>query len=120
MKSSMFLTIDVRRSFALLRFCGAAGGVLAVWAAIAGFAALAEPTATVTVFGPQATLTQVITTSDVQLLNAGRGFVIVRGRAAGFVRALYSAGAWAVLPGGIGACGAANFARSKQPRIADI
>ena len=105
----MFSTIDAPRSFAVLRFCGAAGGILAIWMVIAGFAALAEPTYTVTVFGPQAVLAQAIRASDVQLLNAGRGFVIVRGRTSGFVRALYSAGAWGVLPGGIGECGAASL-----------
>jgi hypothetical protein len=73
---------------------------------VAGLAALAEPTSTVTVFGPPAKLMQAIRSSDVELVNAGRGFLIVRGRTAGFVKSLYSAGAWAVLPGGIGGCGA--------------
>jgi D-serine dehydratase len=109
MKSSMFSTIDASRLFALLRFGGAAGGILAIWTAIAGLAALAEPTSTVTIFGPQTALMQAIKTSDVQLLNAGRGFMIVQGRTSGFVGALYSAGAWAVLPGGIGACASANL-----------
>jgi hypothetical protein len=107
----MFSTISAHRTVAVLRFCGAAIGILSIWIVIAGFAALAEPTSTVTVFGPQAVLTQAVRTSDVQLLNAGRGFVIVRGRTGGFVRALYSAGAWGVLPGGIGECGAANLSK---------
>jgi hypothetical protein len=105
----MFSTISARRLIAVLRFCGAAGGILVIWLVMAGLAAFAEPTSTVTVFGPQAVLAQAVKASDVQLLNAGRGFVIVRGRTNGFVRALYSAGAWGVLPGGIGECGAANL-----------
>jgi len=98
--------IDRRRPFAALRFCGAACGVLVIWTVVAGLAALAEPSSTVTVFGPQAKLMQAIRSSDVELVDAGRGFLIVRGRTAGFVKSLYSAGAWAVLPGGIGGCGA--------------
>jgi hypothetical protein len=99
--------IDAPRPLAALRFCGAAGGVLVIWTVVAGLAALAEPTSTVTVFGPPAKLVQAIRISDVDLIDAGRGFLIVRGRTAGFVKTLYSAGAWAVLPGGIGGCGAA-------------
>jgi hypothetical protein len=109
MKLSMFSTIDTRRLFLILRFCGAAIGILVIWMFIAALFALAEPTATVTVFGPQPTLLQAVRTSDVELLDAGRGYVIVHGRTAGFVRALYSAGSWVVLPGGIGACGAADL-----------
>jgi hypothetical protein len=101
--------IDAPRPCAVLRFCGAAIGVLAIWMLVAGLAAFAEPTSTVTAFGPQATLLQAVNSSDIELLNAGRGFMVVRGRTAGFVRTLYAAGAWAVLPGGIGACGAANL-----------
>jgi len=111
----MFSTIDAHRSFAVLRFCGAAMGILAIWMAIAGLGGLAEPTFTVTAFGPQGTLMRAISVADVQLLDAGRGFVVVRGGAAGFVRALYSAGAWAVLPSGIGACGAANLSARSLP-----
>jgi hypothetical protein len=105
----MFSTIDPWRLFLILRFCGAAIGILAIWTFIAGLFALAEPTATVTLFGPQATLLQAVRTSDVEFLDAGRGYIIVRGRTPGFVRALYSAGSWVVLPGGIGACGAAGL-----------
>jgi hypothetical protein len=103
----MSSTTDTRRWFAALRFCGAACGVLIIWMLVAGFAALAEPADTVTIFGPQAKLMQAVTGTDVQLINAGRGFMIVRGRSSGFVRALYAAGAWAVLPGGSGAAGLA-------------
>jgi hypothetical protein len=109
MKSSMSSTIEASRPLAVARFFGAAIGVLAIWLFIAGVAALAEPTSTVTAFGPQANLLQAINASDVELLNAGRGFMVVRGRTAGFVRALYTGGAWAVLPGGIGACSAADL-----------
>jgi hypothetical protein len=105
----MSSTIDTRRWFAVLRFCGAAGFVLGVWLAIATLAAFAEPTATVTALGPRAKLLQAVKTSDVEFVNAGPGFIIVRGRTNGFVRALYAGGAWAVLPGGIGACGAADL-----------
>ena len=105
----MSSTIDTPRPFAVLRFSGTAIGVLAIWMLVAGLAALAEPTSTVTAFGPQAKLLQAVHAADVELLDAGRGFMVVRGRTAGFVRTLYSAGAWAVLPGGIGECGAANL-----------
>jgi hypothetical protein len=114
----MSSTIDTRRWFPVLRFCGAACGVLLIWLLVAGFAALAEPADTVTIFGPQAELTRAVAGTDVQLINAGRGFMIVRGQSSGFVRALYAGGAWAVLPGGIGACGAAGLASRKPARIA--
>ena len=114
----MSSTIDTRRWFSVLRFCGAACGVLVIWLVVAGFAALAEPAATVTIFGPQAKLTQAVADTDVQLINAGRGFMIVRGRNSGFVRALYAAGAWAVLPGGIGACGAGGLVARNPERVA--
>jgi hypothetical protein len=116
MKSSMSSTIDRHRPFAVLRFCGAASGVLVIWMVVAGLAALTEPTSTVTVFGPQAKLIQAVQSSDVELLNAGRGFLIVHGRTAGFVRALYSAGAWAVFPGGIGACASADLSDRTRSR----
>jgi hypothetical protein len=103
----MSSTIDRHRPLAVLRFCGAACGVLLIWMVVAGLAALTEPTPTVTVFGPQAKLMQAIRSSDVELINAGPGFFIVRGRTAGFVKALYSTGAWVVFPGGIGACASA-------------
>jgi hypothetical protein len=106
----MSSTIDASGPYAVVRFLGAAIGVLVIWMFIAGLAALAEPTSTVTAFGPQAKLLQAVNTSDVDLLSAGRGFMVVRGRTNGFVRALYTAGAWAVLPGGIGACGASDLA----------
>ena len=92
--------------------------MLVIWMVVAGLAALAEPTSTVTVFGPQTRLMQAIRDSDVELVNAGRGFLIARGRTTGFVRALYSAGAWAVLPGGIGACGSADISGRTRPRAA--
>ena len=101
--------IDRHRSFAVLRFCGAACGVLVIWMVVAGLAAFTEPTSTVTVFGPRDKLMQAIQSSDVEILDAGRGFLITRGRTVGFVKALYSSGAWAVLPGGIGACASAAF-----------
>jgi hypothetical protein len=112
----MFSTIDARRSFTVLRFCGAAAGILGLWMVVAGLAAFAEPTSTVTIFGPQAALMRAASRSDVELLNAGRGFMIVRGHAAGFVRSLYVAGAWAVLPGGIGACGSSFYAGARVSR----
>ena len=112
----MSSTIDRQRPLAVLRFCGAACGVVVVWTVVAGLAALTEPTSTVTVFGPQAKLMQAIRSSDVDLLNAGPGFLMVRGRTAGFVGALYSAGAWAVLPGGIGACASADLSGRTRSR----
>jgi hypothetical protein len=105
----MSSTIDEPRPFAVARFVGAVIGVLGIWMLIAGLAALAEPTSTVTAFGPQAKLLRAVNASDVELVNAGRGFMVLRGRTNGFVKALYAAGAWAVIPGGIGACGAANL-----------
>jgi hypothetical protein len=120
MKSSMFSTIDTRRLLLILRFCGTASGILVIWMFIAGLFALAEPTATVTVFGPQPTLLQAVGASDVELLDAGRGYVIVRGRTGGFVRALYSAGSWVVLPGRIGACGAADLPDSTPSRAGRV
>jgi hypothetical protein len=116
--SSTIDTRNTRQWFAVLRFCGAACGVLVIWMVVAGFAALAEPADTVTIFGPEAKLTRAVAGTDVQLINAGRGFMIVRGRSSGFVRALYAAGAWAVLPGGIGACAAVGLVTRNPTRIA--
>lgn len=112
----MCSTINAHRLVAVLRFCGAAGGIFGVWMVLAALAALAEPTDRVTAFGPQANLMQAIGASDVRILNAGRGFVIVQGRTAGFVTRLYRAGAWVVFPGGLGACGASDPSARNQSR----
>ena len=42
--------------------------------------------------------------ADVAFLDASDAFVTVAGRSQGFVRELYAAGAWLVLPAGSGGC----------------
>lgn len=86
-------------------FVGAALFVAAIWfAGLAVATAVAEPTPNVAVFGPAQTTMRALGAGDALLVDGGKGYVIVRGQRAGFVRDLYAAGAWLVLPVTTGGC----------------
>ena len=87
------------------RFAGGAVLVMAVWfAGLAATAVMVEPTRSVVVFGPHQTTLRAVTSGSTRLVDAGTGFVIANGRDRGFVRRLYAAGAWLVLPAVSGGC----------------
>ncbi len=78
---------------------------MAIWfAGLAAAAVMVEPTRSVVVFGPQQTALRAVTSGSAHLVDAGTGFVIANGRDKGFVRRLYAAGAWLVLPAVSGGC----------------
>jgi hypothetical protein len=86
---------------------------LAVWfgSLIAG-AWTFEPTSAVMVIAPTGRAALVSAgNADVELLDASGAVVTVAGRSAGFVRQLYAAGAWFVLPVGTGGCRSPAFRR---------
>jgi hypothetical protein len=74
-----------------------------------------EPTRVVMVIAPgsRAALASIVQ-ADVDLLDASGSIVTVAGRSAGFVRQLYAAGAWFVLPVGEGGCGVPVVRRVAQ------
>lgn len=87
------------------RFCGAAALVLAAWFLIAAVATLVlEPTRTVAVFAPASSALPALAHADARLVDAGAGFVVVRGQRQGFVWRLYAGGGWLVLPALTGGC----------------
>jgi hypothetical protein len=86
-------------------FLGAALLVTVLWfAGLAVTTALAEPTRRVAVFGPAATTLRALTQGDSRLVDGGSGYIIVQGQDPGFVRQLYTGGAWLVLPVIAGGC----------------
>jgi hypothetical protein len=81
------------------RFLAAASLVVAIWfALLAAFIAIAEPTHDVIVFAPPEAGMRAVAAGTSLLLDAGETFVVARGTRSGFVRELYAAGAWLVLP----------------------
>jgi hypothetical protein len=82
---------------------------LALWfALLAGFTYQFAPTRFVLVVGPgEAALLSAIARSDVAFLEGSGGVFRVAGTSDDFVRQLYRAGAWLVLPVGNGGCAAA-------------
>jgi len=79
---------------------------LGIWfGSLALAARLFEPTTTVIVIGPSARADVALAiNADVDLRDASALFVTVGGRSKGFVKQLYAAGAWIVLPIGTGGC----------------
>jgi hypothetical protein len=71
---------------------------------------------TVIVFGPEATTMAAMSRSDTLVLEGGPGFIIVQGRSRGFVRKLYSEGAWLVMPSDLDGCGFGSYLRDKLRR----
>lgn len=90
--------------------------VLAWFIAIAALTYFAEISPTVIVFGPEKTTMAAISRSDTLVLEGGPGFIIVQGKGHGFVRRLYSEGAWLVMPSNIDGCGIGGYVREKLRR----
>ena len=65
---------------------------------------LAEPSKLVVIIAPGGTALRAAIASNVDLLNSGRNYLIVRSDRTGFVRDLYANGAWFVLPAPEGGC----------------
>jgi hypothetical protein len=97
------------------RFTGGAVLVMAIWfAGLATAAVMVEPTRSVVVFGPQQTTFRAVTSGSTRLVDAGTGFVVVNGDSKGFVRQLYAAGAWLVLPAISGGCRSRTAVASRK------
>lgn len=90
----------------------AAYGALAILVWFGGLAIAArafEPTDVVIVIaGSRDAAAASVKGADVAFLDASDTFITVAGRSKGFVKDLYAAGAWLVLPAGSGGCGAAR------------
>jgi hypothetical protein len=104
-RSSMSTTTD---AISLRRWSFVAYGALAltIWFAGLAFAARAfEPTDAVIVIAPsKRAALAAVETADVAFLDVSDSFVMVAGRSKGFVKELYAAGAWLVLPATGGGC----------------
>lgn len=82
-----------------VRFVGAMFLVIALWfVSLAAIIVIAEPTHDVVVFAPPETGMRAVAAGTSLLLDAGETHVVARGTRSGFVRELYAAGAWLVLP----------------------
>ena len=90
--------------------------VLAWFVAVAGLAYVADLSPTVIVFGPEATTMAAMSRSDTLVLEGGPGFIIVQGSGRGFVRKLYSEGAWLVMPSNLDGCGLGSYLRERFGR----
>ena len=99
------------------RLAAAAVAVALTWfVAVAGLAYVADLSPTVIVFGPEATTMAAMSRSDTLVLEGGPGFIIVQGSGRGFVRKLYSEGAWLVMPSNLDGCGLGSYLREKFGR----
>jgi hypothetical protein len=103
------------RAARLLAGCGLA---LAAWFVIVAVATRLLPWAgPVVAVGPAGDLRGVLASAPVQLLETGRGYMIVRGTGVPFVGHMYRAGAWLVLPAPAGGClGSRRFLAQASPR----
>ena len=99
------------------RLAAAAVAVALMWfVAVAGLAYVADLSPTVIVFGPEATTMAAMSRSDTLVLEGGPGFIIVQGSGRGFVRKLYSEGAWLVMPSNLDGCGLGSYLRERFGR----
>lgn len=93
------------------KYCALAGGI---W--FGGLAAVAwafEPTRSVIVLAPGKGATiALVAAADVALLEVADTFLTVAGRSPGFVKTLYAAGAWLVLPASGSGCRAPSNRRA--------
>jgi hypothetical protein len=93
---------------AVRRWSFVAYGVCAISVWFGGLAVAArafEPTdAVIVIAGSKDAANASVRASDVALLDASDAFITVAGRSRGFVRDLYAAGAWLVLPVSGGGC----------------
>jgi len=91
--------------------------VLAGWfVAIGALTYFVDLSPTVIVFGPEATTMAAMSRSDTLVLEGGPGFIVVQGKGRGFVRKLYSEGAWLVMPSDLDGCGFGSYLRDKARR----
>ena len=80
--------------------------IILLWIGLTALAyILFEPGKTVMVFGPQRTTFAAVVEADAKVLSSGDGFLVVRGDNPGYVRKLYSGGAWLVMPTSEMMCG---------------
>jgi hypothetical protein len=81
-------------------------GLIVLWVLLMALAyVLFEPGRTVMIFGPQSKTFAAVVKADAQVLSSGDGFIVVRGQQDGYVRKLYSGGAWLVMPTSEMMCG---------------
>lgn len=100
------------------RFLGSVAAIVAGGlATVLLVTALLEPTEAVMVIGPQDRAFAAIVEGGGLVVEQGDGFTVGRGTGPGFARALYAAGAWAVLPSLGGGCATTPFGvpRSGRP-----
>jgi len=100
------MTIDLRAIARTGRLAAGAIVALGVWfGGVAALTVAVEPTRTVVIFGrsPQAVI-DAVAKSDVAVLGGSGRELTVTGTSPGFVRQLYAAGAWLVLPLSGGGC----------------
>jgi hypothetical protein len=90
------MTIECRRVLAF-PFAGIVF-VLVLWFGGMGVAAYAFDPSAVIVFAPAGTAVEIIARSDGALLTSGAGFATGTSDRSGFVRRLYTQGAWFVWP----------------------
>jgi hypothetical protein len=114
----MSTTIDLGRTARrAARFIGAATLVMALWfSGLAAVVLVGEPTRGVIVLAPSEAAFRAALDSSALLVGGGNGYVIALGQHDGFVRELYAAGAWLVLPALRGGCGT----RTAGPRGAGV
>lgn len=86
------------------RFVCAASLILAAWFSLMALSTLAMEPARVVMFAPGPVTLAAAARSDGRIVDSGAGFAILQGRQGGFVRKLYAAGAWLVLPALSGGC----------------
>jgi hypothetical protein len=87
------------------RFLAQSAIVLGTWTiALAVITLALEPVPTAAVLGPTARTIAALRGTDTRIVDAGPGYVIVRGYSPGFVRELYARGAFLVLPARTGGC----------------
>ncbi len=89
------MTIDWAR---VLRGAGAVAMTLVAWFGGMGALALVVEPGEVVAFGRMPDLIRATTDADALLVRAGPGFVTLSGQHGGWVRKLYSGGAWFVWP----------------------
>lgn len=93
-------------TFSPALWIGRAGLALALWfAALLALTAVAEPSRAVVVLGPdRTTVDAAITRAGLAFGDGGGAMATATGLEPGFVRRLYQAGAWLVLPARAGGC----------------
>jgi hypothetical protein len=98
-------THPVSTPMALFAFARLCVGAFAAWLAIAAVITfIFEPVPDALVVGGRTHMADLLAGSDTRIVDVKPGYMLVRGMEKGFVRALYSNGAWLVLPATPGGC----------------